>query len=59
MVIKKIKIVWQRLNKRLDGMNVVGKGIIRKFDKQQSNEENIKALNERVKENKELFNLNS
>lgn len=42
-------------NQVLDGMNVVGKGIIRKFDKQQTNEENIKALNEWVKENKELF----
>ena len=42
-------------NQILDGMNVVGKGIIRKFDKRQTNEENIKALNEWVKENKELF----
>lgn len=42
-------------NQVLDGMNVVGKGVIRKFDRELTNEENIKALNEWIKENKELF----
>ncbi|HZH85789.1 MAG TPA: hypothetical protein VFD77_00635 [Brumimicrobium sp.] len=42
-------------NQVLDGMNVVGKGIIRKFDRELTNVENIRALNEWVIENKELF----
>src|SRR5690554_1611018 len=42
-------------NQVLDGMNVVGKGIIRKFDRELTNVENIRALNEWVKENTELF----